>query len=74
MGAVVTLRDHTELRAVTGELDAVRGLTEALRAQNHEAANRLHTVVSLIEIGRSDDAVDFATRGARRGAGADRHG
>src|SRR5680860_1000963 len=53
VGAVVTLRDRTELQAVTGELDVVRGLTESLRAQNHEAANRLHTVVSLIEMGRS---------------------
>ncbi|MEO6509606.1 MAG: sensor histidine kinase, partial [Nocardioides sp.] len=61
VGAVVTLRDHTELRSVTGELDAVRGLTESLRAQTHEAANRLHTVVSLIEMGRPDDAVEFAT-------------
>ena len=61
VGAVVTLRDHTELQAVTGELDVVRGLTESLRSQNHEAANRLHTVVSLIEMGRPDEAVDFAT-------------
>lgn len=61
VGAVVTLRDHTELRAVTGELDVVRGLTDSLRAQNHEAANRLHTIVSLIEMGRVDEAVDFAT-------------
>ena len=61
VGAVVTLRDHTELRAVTGELDVVRGLTESLRSQNHEAANRLHTVVSLIETGHVEEAVDFAT-------------
>ena len=61
VGAVVTLRDHTDLQAVTGELDVVRGLTESLRSQNHEAANRLHTVVSLIEMGRPEDAVDFAT-------------
>jgi sensor histidine kinase regulating citrate/malate metabolism len=60
-GSVVTLRDHTELQAVSGELDSVRGLAEALRSQNHEAANRLHTVVSLIELGRADDALDFAT-------------
>ena len=58
---MVTLRDHTELRSVTGELDVVRGLTESLRAQNHEAANRLHTVVSLIEMGRAEEAVEFAT-------------
>ncbi len=61
VGAVVTLRDHTELRWVTGELEVVRRLTESLRSQNHESANRLHTVVSLIEMGRTDDAVAFAT-------------
>jgi two-component system, CitB family, sensor kinase len=61
LGSVVTLRDHTELRAVSGELDTVRGMAEALRSQNHEAANRLHAVVSLIEMGRSREALDFAT-------------
>ncbi|MGF1664222.1 MAG: sensor histidine kinase [Kineosporiaceae bacterium] len=61
VGAVLTLRDHTELQALTGELDVVRGLTESLRAQTHEAANRLHTVVSLVEMGRQDEAVAFAT-------------
>lgn len=61
VGAVVSLRDHTELQTVTGELDVVRGLTDTLRAQTHEAANRLHTVVSLVEMGRADDAIVFAT-------------
>lgn len=61
VGSVVTLRDHTELQSVTGELDVVRGLTESLRAQNHESANRLHTIVSLIEMGRPDEAVELAT-------------
>ncbi len=60
-GTVVTLRDHTELQALTGELDHERGFTQALRSQAHEAANRLHTVVSLIELGRAQEAVDFAT-------------
>jgi two-component system CitB family sensor kinase len=60
-GTVVTLRDHTDLQALTGELDSVRGFTEALRSQAHEASNRLHTVVSLIELGRADEAVEFAT-------------
>lgn len=60
-GTLVTLRDHTELQALSGELDSVRGFAEALRSQAHEAANRLHAVVSLIELGREDEAVDFAT-------------
>ncbi|MER6016263.1 sensor histidine kinase [Streptomyces bluensis] len=60
-GTVVTLRDVTELQSLMGELDSERGFTQALRSQAHEAANRLHTVVSLIELGRADEAVDFAT-------------
>ncbi|UQX04307.1 sensor histidine kinase [Streptomyces sp. RerS4] len=60
-GTVVTLRDHTELQALAGELDHERGFTQALRSQAHEAANRLHTVVSLIELGRAEEAVEFAT-------------
>jgi sensor histidine kinase regulating citrate/malate metabolism len=61
MGTVVTLRDHTELQTLTGELNTVRGFAEALRSQAHEAANRLHTVVSLVEIGKPEQAVEFAT-------------
>lgn len=61
VGAVVTLRDQTELRAATGELEVVRGLTDSLRALNHESSNRLHAIVSLIELERYADALDFAT-------------
>ncbi len=59
-GAVITLRDHTELESLTGELDRVQGFSEALRAQAHESANRLHTVISLIELGETDHALTFA--------------
>lgn len=60
VGAVVTLRDRTELLEVTGELDATRRLSEALRSQQHESANRLHTLIQLVESGRSEEALDFA--------------
>ncbi|MEU9995315.1 sensor histidine kinase [Streptomyces sp. NPDC050848] len=60
-GTVATLRDRTELQALSGELTSERGFTQALRSQAHEAANRLHTVVSLIELGRVEEAVGFAT-------------
>jgi len=61
LGTVLTLRDHTDLQVLTGELDSARSLTEALRSQAHEAANRLHSVISLIELGRTDQALSFAT-------------
>ena len=61
LGTVTTLRDHTELRALAGELDSARGFADALSSTAHEAANRLHTVVTLIELGKPQDAVRFAT-------------
>jgi len=61
MGNVVTLRDHTELQDLTGQLDSVRGFADTLHSQAHESANRLHAVISLIELGRVDRAVALAT-------------
>ncbi|WP_194815202.1 sensor histidine kinase [Nocardia sp. XZ_19_385] len=61
LGTVMTIRDHTELRTVMGELDSVRGFAESLRAQAHESANRLHTVVTMVELGKHEEAVQFAT-------------
>ena len=60
LGTVATLRDHTEVQALTGQLESMRTLTEALRAQTHEHANRLHTVATLIELGREREALEFA--------------
>lgn len=59
--AVVTIRDRTELSEAVGELDSTRRFVEALRSQAHESANRLHTIVAMIEMGRSDDAARLAT-------------
>jgi sensor histidine kinase regulating citrate/malate metabolism len=61
LGQVATLRDRTDLENLTGELDSARGLTEALRSQAHESANRLHAIVSLIELGHPERALEFAT-------------
>ena len=61
LGHVTTIRDRTDLEELTGELDTARGLTEALRSQAHESSNRLHTIVSLIELGHPERALAFAT-------------
>ncbi|MFB6643703.1 ATP-binding protein [Streptomyces chartreusis] len=58
-GAVATLRDRTELEQLGRELDSTRGLIDALRAQDHEHANRMHTVLGLLELEMYDDAVEF---------------
>lgn len=59
IGHVVTLRDRTEHIGLMRELDSVTNLTNALRAQQHEYANRIHTISGLIELGRYDDAKEY---------------
>jgi len=63
LGSVVTLRDRTELRELVTELRTVRGVADSLSSQAHEAANQLHTVLALIEMGRAEEALEFATGG-----------
>ncbi len=58
---VVTIRDRTELQGALGELSSLQVLTDSLRAQAHESANKLHTVVTMVEMGRPEEAVQFAT-------------
>lgn len=60
IGTVLTVRDRTELQTVLGELDTARSLADALSAQAHEHANRLHSVVTMIELGEDEAAADLA--------------
>ncbi|WP_243639809.1 PAS domain-containing protein, partial [Streptacidiphilus pinicola] len=60
LGWVVTVRDRTELVGMMRELDSMRGLTDALRAQQHEFSNRMHTLAGLLELGDYDSALDYA--------------
>jgi len=63
LGTVTTLRDRTELTDLADEVETMRTLADALRSQTHEFSNRLHTIVSLIELGRGDEALRFAATG-----------
>jgi two-component system CitB family sensor kinase len=60
-GAVVTLRDRTEMAGLLRELDGVRSLTDSLRAQQHEFTNRLHTIAGMLELGHRDEALGYLT-------------
>ena len=61
LGWVVTFQDRTESETLKRALDEVTGLADTLRAQSHEFANRLHTLVGLVELGHYAEAVDFVT-------------
>ncbi|MGH3325209.1 MAG: sensor histidine kinase, partial [Streptomyces sp.] len=58
-GAVATLRDRTELELLGRELDGSRGLIDALRAQDHEHANRMHVMLGLLELGLHEEALEY---------------
>lgn len=60
LGAVITLSNRTEQETLLRELDSVRGLTDALRAQQHEYDNRVHGLAGLVELGRYDEAIRYA--------------
>ena len=60
VGTVVTFRDRTEVETLARELGAVQALADALRAQTHEAANRLHVIAGLVELGRTEEAIELA--------------
>lgn len=59
LGSVLTMRDRTELDSALRELDEVRSLTDALRAQQHEFANRMHVVAGLLELGDDREAMRY---------------
>ena len=56
IGHVATLRDSTEITGLARGL-GVDSLTDALRAQAHEFANRLHTIAGLVQLGRAEEAM-----------------
>lgn len=69
LGAVITLADRTEAESLTRELDSVRGLTDALRAQQHEFANRVHALSGMLELGRYAEATEYAAELSGTAAG-----
>ncbi|GAA4672474.1 sensor histidine kinase [Gordonia humi] len=59
LGMVLSVVDRTDIENLTAELDTVRSLSEALRAQRHETANRFHVLGGLLRHGDVDEAVDY---------------
>jgi two-component system CitB family sensor kinase len=56
LGTVLTVRDRTQLEHLGRELETVRALFDALRAQSHEHSNRLHALAGMLHLGHVDEA------------------
>ncbi|NMO03455.1 sensor histidine kinase [Gordonia sp. TBRC 11910] len=59
LGIVMSVIDRTDVENLTRELDAIRSMSEALRAQRHETANRLHVLAGLLRHDHVAEAVDY---------------
>lgn len=59
IGVVSDFQDLTEIKKMAEELTGVKKMTHALRAQNHEFMNKLHTISGLIQLGEYEKAVGY---------------
>jgi two-component system CitB family sensor kinase len=67
VGGVVTLRDETQMLTMARQLESVTSMAQALRAQRHEFANRLHTVLGLVDTGAVEEARGYLATILRTG-------
>ncbi|UUZ80969.1 sensor histidine kinase [Paenibacillus sp. P26] len=59
VGAVAIFQDRTEATRMAEELTGVKAFVDALRVQNHEYMNKLHTIGGLIQLGNKEKALEY---------------
>lgn len=59
LGWLFRIEDMSLLRKRAEELTNMKQLTQALRAQNHEFMNKLHTISGLIQLESYEDALQY---------------
>lgn len=59
VGAVAVFQDQTEVKKLAEELTGVKAFVNALRVQNHEHMNKLHTIAGLIQMNHKEKALDY---------------
>jgi two-component system CitB family sensor kinase len=73
IGTVTTMRDRTELVSMQSQLSSNLSLTDTLRAQTHEFANKLHTISGLVQLEEYDEVVALIGDMTRRRQELARH-
>ncbi|HEX7055942.1 MAG TPA: sensor histidine kinase [Bacilli bacterium] len=59
VGAIAIFQDRTEVKQMAEELTGVREFVNALRVQNHEHINKLHTIGGLIQLDMKEKALEY---------------
>ncbi len=58
-GDLITLKNRSEINQLGEELTGVKSLVSALRAQNHEHMNKMHSIAGLIQLGKTNKALEL---------------
>ncbi|NEW62733.1 GHKL domain-containing protein [Granulicatella sp. zg-ZJ] len=58
-GAVVTLRDQSDMQQLITELSGTEKYNDSLRAQNHHFMNQMHVLQGLIDLGLFDEVESY---------------
>lgn len=58
-GDLITLKNRSEINQLGEELTGVKSLVSALRAQNHEHMNKMHSIAGLIQLGKTEEALEL---------------
>ena len=61
VGAMLILRDRTEYTKLMEDLTGVRYLVDSMRANNHDFMNKLHVILGLIQMGKTEKASEYIT-------------
>ena len=59
VGAILIFQDRTEVTKLAEELTGVRAFVDALRVQNHEFMNKLHTIGGLIQLDHKEKVLEY---------------
>ena len=59
VGALCILRDRTEYTKIMEDLSGVKYMVESMRANNHDFVNKLHVILGLIHMGKTDEACEY---------------
>lgn len=58
-GAMVTVRDQTELKTMTDQLTSIKQYADALRVQTHEFVNKMHVILGMVHIGEFEKLAEY---------------
>ncbi|WP_243854995.1 Spo0B domain-containing protein [Halalkalibacterium halodurans] len=59
VGAIAIFQDKSDVDRLAEELTGVQAFVDALRVQNHEYSNKLHTIAGLIQLDERKKALQY---------------